>query len=243
MEFPASIKSIGAAAFEKCPALKSIAIDEENTAFSVVDEVLYNKELTELILYPASKENVKFAIPDTVTSVAFCAFDYNKYIKELHIPNSVVSLGDGIPFYKIEAIENFVVAKDNPTYCDVYGNLYNKEMTTFIKYAIGKSDTFFETQSTVRTIAESAFEGAHNLNSILFSDSVASIGYGALADCKGLSSITINNPNCIIASSILAGTFENEGLTIYGYSNSTAMNYAASNAINFELLEEKKLQL
>jgi hypothetical protein len=49
---PKTINKIGFKIFDKCNALKNITVDENNKIFSSIEGVLYNKNKTNLIIYP-----------------------------------------------------------------------------------------------------------------------------------------------------------------------------------------------
>lgn len=49
------IKSIGDGAFSNCTSLKSIVVSNDNNTYSVKDNVLFNKNKTQIICYPAQK--------------------------------------------------------------------------------------------------------------------------------------------------------------------------------------------
>ena len=49
---PKTINKIGFKIFDKCNALKNITVDENNKKFSSIEGVLYNKNKTNLIIYP-----------------------------------------------------------------------------------------------------------------------------------------------------------------------------------------------
>jgi len=52
----------------------SFTVEKGNKLFSAQDGVLYNKEKTLLYIYPAQKENKKFTVPKSVTSIPAEAF-------------------------------------------------------------------------------------------------------------------------------------------------------------------------
>ena len=52
--------------FENCTNLKSIKLEEGNTAYKVVDDVLYSADGTLLISYPAKKTGEAFTVPAEV---------------------------------------------------------------------------------------------------------------------------------------------------------------------------------
>lgn len=66
--------------FLRCPALKSITVTEGDGAYSSADGVLYNKDKTTLITYPASKESETFTVPAGVKTIALSGFCYNNYL-------------------------------------------------------------------------------------------------------------------------------------------------------------------
>lgn len=86
---PASVTKIEAAAFVRCYSLLSIDVNSDNSAYISVDGVLYNKDLTELVAYPAGKTDKTFSIPQGVTAIAKGAFTYNQNLETLNLPKSV----------------------------------------------------------------------------------------------------------------------------------------------------------
>ncbi|MBQ4155493.1 MAG: leucine-rich repeat protein, partial [Clostridia bacterium] len=64
---PDSVTSIGEDAFAWCESLTSITVDENNEKYCSVDDVLFNKDKTELIKYPSRKQEISYTIPDSVT--------------------------------------------------------------------------------------------------------------------------------------------------------------------------------
>lgn len=68
--------------------LESINVDVDNENYSSEDGVLFNKNKTELILYPREKKDLTYIIPNSVEhlyTISFC----NTNLKELTIPISV----------------------------------------------------------------------------------------------------------------------------------------------------------
>ncbi len=92
---PESVTSIGSQAFSYCTSLRMITVDSNNTNYSSIDGVLFNKDATALIKYPAGKKSATYTIPDTVTSIGDDAFCYCKSLSSVTIPNSVTSIGFG----------------------------------------------------------------------------------------------------------------------------------------------------
>jgi len=88
---PANVSSIGYAPFIYCSELKTINVSTSNKNYSSADGVLYNKDLTELIQWPAGKTEVN--IPNTVKTIARSAFNGNQLETSLIIPDSVTEIG------------------------------------------------------------------------------------------------------------------------------------------------------
>lgn len=72
---PAGVTTIGESVLYKCAALTAITVSEENTAFLAADGILFNKDQTELIWYPAQKSLTEYTVPESVRRIANYAFN------------------------------------------------------------------------------------------------------------------------------------------------------------------------
>lgn len=88
-----SCVSIGKMAFADCYMLKSITVGSESTAYVAEDGVLYNKNKSVLIAYPAQKTDEEFTIPSTVTEIANNAFENAVYLKRVSFPAGLTKVG------------------------------------------------------------------------------------------------------------------------------------------------------
>ena len=61
--------------FINCPALKEFIVDKNDNNYMTIDGVLYSKDGTTLIRYPAGKTDKTFTIPDTVKYIDSYAFE------------------------------------------------------------------------------------------------------------------------------------------------------------------------
>ncbi len=91
---PTSVTSIGDGAFAGCTGLTTITVDTANPNYCDIDGVLFNKDKTALIQYPAGKSAREFTIPNSVTSIGGAAFLGCTGLTSITIPNSVTSIGD-----------------------------------------------------------------------------------------------------------------------------------------------------
>ena len=86
---PNSVTSIGECVFSGCTSLTSINVEQDNAAYSSEDGVLFDKEKTKLICYPAGSDRTEYCIPDGVKHVVDIAFWGGNYLKSITVPVSV----------------------------------------------------------------------------------------------------------------------------------------------------------
>jgi len=76
---PSGVTEIGSGAFAYCTGLESINAAAGNGTYSSVNGVLFNKDKTELITYPAGKTDAAYAIPSGVITIEESAFIAGKF--------------------------------------------------------------------------------------------------------------------------------------------------------------------
>ncbi|MCL2087527.1 MAG: leucine-rich repeat protein [Oscillospiraceae bacterium] len=92
IEIPIGVETISANAFFGCSALTQINVAQDNPHFSSNDGILFNKNATALLVYPAGILG-NYTIPDGVTSVGAGAFALSR-LRNVIIPDSIETLGD-----------------------------------------------------------------------------------------------------------------------------------------------------
>ena len=175
---PNSVTSIGWRAFENCTSLTSIEVLENNKNYSSLDGVLFNKDKSKLITYPAGKADSEYAIPNSVTSIGYSAFENCTSLTSITIPNSVTSIG-GSAFYGCTSLASITIPND----------------VTSIGYGVFQGCTRLTSitmPDSVTSIGEDAFRSCTSLTSITIPDSVTSIGSFALYNCKSLTKVDYN---------------------------------------------------
>ena len=89
---PASVKTLGSNAFIGCDSLVSIVVDADNTKYSSIDGVLFDKDKTTILIFPEGKKDVYvYAIPGSVTIIGGNAFR-NVSLTSVTIPQSVKTI-------------------------------------------------------------------------------------------------------------------------------------------------------
>ena len=209
LTLPSSIESISDFALDYLYALKTINLSEENEHFCVVDNVLFDKDKTSLIKYPAGKTGSQYSIPTSVKVISTVAFADNEYLREITIPDSVTSInryafaGSAIQTITIPAnvsdikggalnycynLTEINVDADNTNYTSEDGVLYNKEKTRLIQYPMGKQSSAFVVPNGVDTICEGAFLRS-SISTIVFPVSLSYIEYDAFYRCENLQKV------------------------------------------------------
>lgn len=134
----------------------------------------------------------KIEIPNSVTSIGGWAFQYCNSLTSIAIPNSVTSIGSSA-FASCSSLTSIEVDANNTVYGSLDGNLYNKNKTKLLQYAIGKTATSFTIPNCVTSIDDRAFYNCTYLTNITIPNSVTSIGNLAFYYCTSLTNIIIPN--------------------------------------------------
>jgi len=233
---PAGVTSISTYVFADSFKLESIIVDESNPNYCSEDGVLFNKDKTTLIQYPAGKTDETYFVPKTVEKIENGAFYGCRILASISIPQSVISIQAGV-FSFCEALTSFVVDENNPCYSsDSDGVLYNKAKTKLMRYPAGKTEAAYTVSDSVSVIDLGSFDGCVYLESIKLPENVVSIYGHAFLGCQKLTSATILCPNAEIDDDVFRDV--HSSFTIYGYSGSTAEEHAAKNGFNFVALGE-----
>ena len=87
---PANVQSIGQNALSGCTSMTSITVDETNAFFCSVDDVLFNKDKTCLVQYPAAK-GTEYTVPDGTLVIGRDAF-FMSTIQSVSLPSTLKEL-------------------------------------------------------------------------------------------------------------------------------------------------------
>ncbi len=93
LRLPSSVRAISDLAFTNCRGLKDIEVHESNNYYKSFEGVLYNRQMTKLILCPQSNTVGKFTMPDGVYEIGSNAFKDCTAITSIDMPNSVYTIG------------------------------------------------------------------------------------------------------------------------------------------------------
>ena len=179
---PNSVTTIGDYAFKYCSSLTSINVDNNNEYYSSSGGVLFDKNQTILICYPAGKTESNYTIPDSVTYIDVDAFYQCINLKSVTIPDSVTSIGD----YAF-------------SYCSLTSVIIPDSVKSIGEGAFGdcSSLTSVIIPDSVKSIGDYAFYSCNGLTSVTIGSGVTTIGDHAFSFCSSLTSVTI--PDSVIS--------------------------------------------
>ena len=136
---------------------------------------------------------------DWVKGIADYAFQDCTSITSVTISRHLQQIR-GYAFQGCTSLTSIVVHRDNSNYQSINGDLYTKDGTELIQYAVGKSDESFIVPESVATIESYAFYKCTSLKSIVIGDNVTSISRFAFSGCSGLTNILVGNNNPVYYS-------------------------------------------
>jgi len=241
VSIPEGVITIGNQVFSGCSNLTAINVDNNNSNYSSIDGVLFNKDGTRLIRCPQGKTGW-YTIPNNVLTIGSGAFEYSR-LTSVTIPESTTTIEYGA-FWNCENLTDIYV-QERINFSSVNGVLYNYDYTTLVAYPGGKPETAFSIPSTVTTIAQNAFVYCKNLTSIKIPDSVTRIEFEAFFGCTGLTSVRIpesvayiglesfsecSSLNAIVVNWTTAGNIPIPGLNAFRGISSNAILYVPTGA-------------
>lgn len=203
---PETVAEISYAVFAGCTDLEKIEVEAANTSFSSENGVLFNKDKSKLIAYPAGKTDEVYVIPEKTKIIDVYAFYMAKYLKDVVIPNDIEYIGEYAflntkQIYdnpaKWDHINGFLYigsnliatdAKKIKNECELYPDTTLIATGAFIS---NENITSVKIPDTVKHINKAAFSGCTNLESINLSENLQSIGEFAFYNCQKLSYVHI----------------------------------------------------
>ena len=243
--------------FKECKNLSDIVISDTNNNYIVKNGILYNKNMTRILCYPAGIKDTEFSVPDTVKTIGDFAFYGAKVLesvdipdsviaintnafgecsglKEVVIPDSVTSMGEAV-FCKCTSLEKVKlsvnITSPNPAvfqYCSSLKEVVLPESMKFISFFM--------------------FSYCKEITNIVLPDKLNSVLRSAFQNCDNLKNITVPKNVTTIQDYAFGYYYDEQSatykkyddFTISGYAGSKAQEYAEANGIRFIELNEKE---
>ncbi len=178
VELPATVNSLNGQAFnEMNSTVNSITVAEDSPYYSSVDGVLYNKDKTALVCYPAGKSDQIYTVLDGVELIEYYGFSSSLKLKEIVLPDSLKSIDDWA-FNNCNALTKINL----PDGLVSIGASAFRNCRALERVSVPDSVTFIDV---------AAFYNCQGLKSIKLSNNIDSIYGGTFTSCSSLENITI----------------------------------------------------
>ena len=207
------VAEIKGMAFNGCTSLDSYQVAPGNPNFCTQDGVLFDREKTTLLKYPAGKRDASYEIPAGVTEIALRSFEDSTYLTELTIPDSVTTIG-GLAFQNCTALTGVTI----PRGVESVGHYAFRNCTALTSVILPEGLT---------TVDSEAFLDCISLTEVTIPSSVTDISYYAF----GYRDLDIGFQGANWGLKEAAAKVE--GFTIYGQPGSEAQRYAEENGFAF----------
>ena len=242
-----SVVNMDISALNDCKSITSINIDVNNAKYSSVDGVLFNKDKTALIIYPAGKTDTLYTIPDYVTKIQGSAFLNCEKLQFITIPGSVTNIY-GNTFRNCTALTS-VTIPDSVSHigdfafygCESLESISIPDSVTNIgEYAFCgcTSLTSFTIPQNVANIDNGTFKDCTSITSVAIPDGVTKISDYAFKSCKSITSITIPESVKTIGKEVLCGC---TSLTAINVSENN-LNYSTDSGVLFNKAKTSLIQ-
>jgi hypothetical protein len=138
---PASVTTIGTNVFLDSTSLTAITVDGNNNDYKDETGVLFTKDGTTIVCYPAGRTNATYTIPDGVEAFGRNSFSHNTFLTSVTIPSSVTSQ-DGSLFNDCISLATIYV-NGGTTYKSENGVLFSADGSTLLRYPPAKAGTSY----------------------------------------------------------------------------------------------------
>jgi len=196
--------------------LENIYVSEDNEHYTVLDNVLYTKDMKTLLTYAPQKPGSTFTIPESVERLGSNAFGCNKFIEVINISKNLKYIGDN-PFYDSVQISVINVDTDNLYFTNYEGVLFNKELTKLYFYPYQREGSEYIVPSTVTELASWAFVFNYNIESIVLPEGLTTIGAFAFKLNHNLRSLNI--PSTVVNMESQVFNYNTFFITLTIYTN------------------------
>ena len=177
LTLPAGVTDIADGAFKQLTSLKTIQLSAENTSFKVIENVLYNNDVTKILCFPQMIEG-EYVMPSTISEIGDYQFYNCQNLTKVTLSDHIKTINN-YAFQNCHKLNSVVI----PASVESIGNLVFKD-------CIELTDVVFGEQSNLTTIGNQAFQNCNKLAEISLPAKLESIGEYGFADCTSLTDVS-----------------------------------------------------
>lgn len=179
ISIPKTVTDIGVGVFSECYSLANIFVDADNDSYTSVDGVLFSKDRSVLVRYPADKIGNSYTVADCVKEIGHGAFEAAWNLLEIKLPDGLTKIGTNA-FFKTVPFND----KDN----FINGCFYLGNHLIVVK---DETMTTCTVRNGTKTIADGAFVMPNKIEKIILPEGLEYIGDSAFGWCETLKSVAI----------------------------------------------------
>ncbi|MBR1732402.1 MAG: leucine-rich repeat protein [Alloprevotella sp.] len=192
---PASVEEIGAFALSQADeALQSVRVEEGNAHFTSLDGILYSKDITRLLCYPAGKKETRYTMPETVREVDGLSLGTNGYITDIDISPALQRVGsNGL----LTAKDVNLHVGDLAAFCrivlkdDADGDDFYAPWSPYILYVDGQLATELALPEGITEVGRMQFMSCKSLERVTLPTTLRRVLQFAFGQCVNLRSVTL----------------------------------------------------
>ncbi|KFZ27634.1 MAG: hypothetical protein KQ78_00173 [Candidatus Izimaplasma bacterium HR2] len=178
-------------AFHGCISLKEIMADEESEFFTVLDGIMYNKDLTKLLYYPPSKKGSSYTLLDSLTYINAKGFNDNMFLETIVINEYYTG---SFSILGLNNLKEIIVNENNTEYSSIDGILFKG--IELVKYPAAKIGDSYTVLPGILSIGPNAFAFNQNLKSIDLGSNIINIDIQAFYGVEKL--LELNIPSSVL---------------------------------------------
>lgn len=179
LSLPQNVTKVSGEAFTQCTSLTHIYVDPKNATYCDIDGVVFTKDMTTIVAYPAGKPGTHYTIPYDVTQIGKYAFNYCTNLTSITLPEGLKTIGD-YAFSNCKSLSDIRIP-NGVTEIGGCAFWYCTSLTSIV------------VPNTVTKFGSSVFCGCKNLKSANIPSSITEIKWMVFDGCKNLKSILIPN--------------------------------------------------
>ena len=199
---PKNLATLGASVFTDCSNLQNISIASGNTNFTIVDNVIYNKDQTILVYYFPLKRETSYTMPNTVRELPDEVFANVTNLKNITLSSSLEKIGrytfrnSGITSIEFpETVSE--VGRGAFMECASLESVTLRGTFKGISYwmfqdCTSLSEVIFDACNDLYSFSNNAFENCDSLVSITLPETTTIVGAYCFAECDNLTTVVFN---------------------------------------------------